>query len=453
MDTFEKPPQHCEQSITFNSPWLSFERQSLPTLHGNATCEVAVVGGGISGFATLYYLLTQTNKSVILLEQGQIASQATGNNAGLACIHIERPIQELVEEFGLEKTRQSFLEVDQSWDLMVSILDTINAKELLLPLPHISLAMTSVDVLLGHIEREKYNREFGRNKWHYYVVDDPKIVPQLPPQQDVGIKIISKEALLKMLDIVDEDFIAVAVPQDDLKIGRLNSAKFCHEILKFLSKHYPERVCVYENTPISSIVEGDSLILTHPQGKVTAEDVVLCTNGYKNFEIQTKSGTILQRLSTGLTPREGYMVGFADAIRKPYAQAFFDDRGIYPESPYFYLSHTHQFTVLGGPEFDEPDGHHNQETIVQRASVSHEIYRKFLNATYNINECTFTHSWYGIMGYTANGVRWVGQEPQLRHLWYNLGCNGIGITTSIGGAKRLVALLQGQSQPPSIFDP
>lgn len=105
---------------TFNSPWLQFERPVWGSLNGNTECEIAIVGGGISGVATLYYLLTETSKNVVLIEKNHIASGASGNNAGLACIHIERPVHSLVEEFGLEKTRQSFLELEQSWDDMLT---------------------------------------------------------------------------------------------------------------------------------------------------------------------------------------------------------------------------------------------------------------------------------------------------------------------------------------------
>lgn len=448
MEIPYKPPQHYEQTVTFNSPWLQFERRGWPTLEGDAKCDVAIIGGGISGVMTLYYLLTQTDKQVVLFEQGKIASQATGNNAALACIHIERPIQELVEEFGLERCRQTFQEVDASWDLMLDILKAIGAQELLAPLPNISLAMTSKEVLLGHIEREKYNRKFGRTKWHYFVADDLDI-----QEDEVEIYRIPKAELLQKLRIKDEDFIALATPQEGLKFGRLNSAAFCHKVLEYLSTHYPDRFSIYEHTPISAIEQTDGAIeLTHPQGKAICHDVVLCTNGYKNFTIRTQDGSLLTRLQEHLIPREGYMAALTDTTREPFAQAFFYDREKYADSPYFYLSHTNDFTVLGGPEFDEPTGIHSKEVIAKRAVTSQKVYHEFLKNTYGITDSTFSHFWYGIMGYTSNGVRWVGEEQKLPHLWYNLGCNGIGITTSIGAAKRLVSLMQGRSLPPSLFE-
>ncbi len=448
MEIPYKPPQHYEQTVTFNSPWLEFERASFPKLEEDKQCDVAIIGGGISGVTTLYYLLRETDKQVVLFEQGKMASQATGNNAALACVHIERPIQELVEEYGLERTRQTFKEVDAAWDLMLDILKVVDGQELLTPLPHITIAMTSKEVLLGHIEREKYHRTLDRSKWHYFVADDLVI-----KDDKIEILPIPKAELLQKLHIIDEDFIALATPEEGLKFGRLNSAAFCHKILAYLSSHYPNRFSLYEHTPISSIQQVDGGIeLIHPHGKALGKDVILCTNGYKGFTIKTQDGSTLTRLQDHLIPREGYMAALPNKTREPFAQAFFYDQEKYADSPYFYLSHTNNFTVLGGPEFDEPSGVHSNEVIAQRAATSQKVYHQFLENTYGIKNSTFSHFWYGIMGYTSNGVRWVGEEQQLAHLWYNLGCNGIGITTSIGAAKRLVGLIQGHKLPPSLFE-
>ncbi len=446
MDISEKPTQHYEQIISFSSPWLQFEKPHFPPFAGKTSADVAIIGGGISGISTLYYLLKETDKHILLFEKGKIASQATGNNAALACLHIERPIQELVEEFGFEKTRQSFEEIDASWDLMLEILGEIGARDLLLTLPNISLAMTSIDVLFGHIEREKYNRKFGRAKWHYFVRDDVT----LPCVDEVEIYRITKDELLQKLHIVDEDFIAVAIPQENVKLGRLNSALFCHEIIKYLYKQYPGRFSLFENSPISHIREDEGSLWLNDA--IEVKDTILCTNGYKDFQIRTKDKKEITRLHDALIPREGYMAGFFDPDREPYAQAFFDDRGTYADSPYFYLSHIKQYTVLGGPEYDQPDGMHTNKQIAKRALESLKIYQAFLKNTYNKTDVHFANFWYGIMGYTANGVRWVGEEPDLPHLWYNLGCNGIGLTTSLGAAKRLVALLKGEKLAPSLFD-
>lgn len=461
MDMTIEPTQHYEYSIPLNSPWLHFERPTWSTLEGDKACEVVIVGAGISGVATLYYMLTQTEKQVVLLDQGRVASGATGNNAGLACLHIERSIQELTEEFGLEETRRAYREVDQGWELMLSILETIDAQEILVPLMNIALGMSSIDVLIDQLRQESYNREFERSKWQFLAVNDPEIKKAIPPDLKADVQFVPREEVLKTLQIVDRDFVGVAVPIQNVRLGRFNSAKFCYKVIEYLTYHYADRFSVYEHTPISSIAQlASGYLLKHPKGEIRAEDVVLCTNGYKNFEIRALSGERIHKLQEGIIPREGYLAAFVDHSRQTHAEAFFDDRGVYPDSPYFYISHssmpgessTH-LAILGGPEFDQADGQHTNDVIAKRANMSRAIYRSFIKNMYGSKEKDFAFFWYGIMGYTSNSLRWVGEDPELKHLWYNLGCNGIGIIPAIGGGEKLSRLIQGQQLPPSIFDP
>jgi len=46
------------------------------------------------------------------------------------------------------------------------------------------------------------------------------------------------------------------------------------------------------------------------------------------------------------------------------------------------------------------------------------------------------------MGYTSNGLRWVGPDPDYPHLWYKLARNGIEIIPSVAGAKKIVSMLR-----------
>ena len=65
----------------------------------------------------------------------------------------------------------------------------------------------------------------------------------------------------------------------------------------------------------------------------------------------------------------------------------------------------------------------------------------FLKTTFKDAPQTFPFYWHGWMGYTSNGLRWVGPDADYPHLWYNLACNGIGIVPAIGGAKRIATLM------------
>ncbi len=57
------------------------------------------------------------------------------------------------------------------------------------------------------------------------------------------------------------------------------------------------------------------------------------------------------------------------------------------------------------------------------------------------------------MGYTPSGMRCIGPEPINPVLMYNLGCNGVGLLSSIYGGFRISKFLNKKKLEKSIFDP
>jgi gamma-glutamylputrescine oxidase len=63
------------------SLWLDGVQRSYPALEGDASADVAIVGGGIAGIASAYFLAT-SGASVVVLEARGVAEAASGRNAG-----------------------------------------------------------------------------------------------------------------------------------------------------------------------------------------------------------------------------------------------------------------------------------------------------------------------------------------------------------------------------------
>jgi gamma-glutamylputrescine oxidase len=63
------------------SLWLDGVRRAYPPLEGDTTADVAVVGAGIAGVATAYFLAKRGAKVVVLDARG-VAEAASGRNAG-----------------------------------------------------------------------------------------------------------------------------------------------------------------------------------------------------------------------------------------------------------------------------------------------------------------------------------------------------------------------------------
>lgn len=344
------------------SPWLNFEKTSWPSSPSELHCEVAIVGGGISGVATLYYLLTMTEKSVVLLEKNRVASGATGHNAGLAVIHIEKAASELEQTLGKEATRIFYNELNEAWDDLHAIHEEIGLQDNLLSFPKVANGFTSLDQFLATMKDFLIRSEYLQIKWRYLVAEDLK--EKIPEEFAPLIEFVPQETILSLLYTNDRSYIAAAQPLPSFKGKRMNSAKFCYRVLDYLQQKYPHRLFVYEQTDISKIdLFSDHVVLKHANGIVTSQDVVLCTNGYKNFTIWDQiNDKPFTKLHENITPRIGYLAAFPSNEQESYAVGWLNQQGPYQDVPFWYFSYAphpnndpDHACVIGGPEFDLAD--------------------------------------------------------------------------------------------------
>ena len=77
----EMPPDACSST--------SDDVESAGLAHGSRHFDVAVIGGGITGCATAYYL-ARAGASVVLIERAEVGTEASGRNAGSLHGQIQR---------------------------------------------------------------------------------------------------------------------------------------------------------------------------------------------------------------------------------------------------------------------------------------------------------------------------------------------------------------------------
>ena len=107
-------------------PWrdeLEITRSST-ALDTDTTIDVAIIGGGIAGLATAFFILRETTEQVVLLEAGSVAGGASGYNAGQLVTYFEKPLGSLVDEYGFDLAIAAQREIDDAW----SLLDEIQAE-------------------------------------------------------------------------------------------------------------------------------------------------------------------------------------------------------------------------------------------------------------------------------------------------------------------------------------
>jgi glycine/D-amino acid oxidase-like deaminating enzyme len=437
------------------SPWLRQVKRTrqVITLSEDANSDVAVVGGGISGVVTSYFLLCDTNLSVMLIEKGRIAHGATGHNGGQAVAAFERSLIELCEKFGETQVKEGLLAIHDAWKLLYSIIEETRINVGLQEV-RAHLALSSFDDVLLMLKEKHLSDRLGLPKEDFLLAED--VAGDVPEEYQPLFKKVQKKELDEILLTQDRKYISAL----EARVGLINSALFCEELVLWMLDRFSGRFRVYEDTKVQRIKVGngadENVVLETNKDVVNAKHAVLCTNGYNDLLIEGIGASITMR---GLV---GFMIGYMDKKeRNPTAAVYFSSRRSGQEG-YFYLDQRRYIdgakevlTSVGGPDLRLGDNEmYSSEKIADPEkyyALIEEFYRKTVIDDSREKRPDF--SWNGLMGYTTSGVRVIGPDPINPSLVYNMGCNGIGILPSIYGGKRVAQAIKGETLPPSVFDP
>lgn len=455
--------------IPNHSPWIHQlnRTRAVEPLQQSLQSDIVIVGGGIAGVVTAYFLLQDTDKEVILLEADKVAHGATGHNAGQIASYFERSLSSIVTEFGLQLAVEGQGAVESGWLLIDEIVRNAGLKTPLYRFTGYAGCSTK-EQLIEHLNNNKFRLQGGLPTETIFVAKESGIAHELPDEYIDLYSVIPHQDLLSLLETKNTDYIALLAYQK----GCMNSALFTEELAGYLLATYADRFSLYEGSPVTKVsLQKDQAVLTVLGHTIRANRVVLCTNGFENFTISNEDGhDIDTTFHHELHGRIGYMAGYVEPLNHPpVAISYFPKELVNNDDPtgppYFYFTRRpqeqevgkepHSLVCGGGPEKVLP----NQAIYSREDATSesnHAIIDEFLRTHYqNYPEHGAMHafSWHGLMGYTPSGIRRIGPEPCNEVLLYNLGCNGVGILPSVYGGKRISEWVQGLKLLPSIFDP
>jgi glycine/D-amino acid oxidase-like deaminating enzyme len=441
-----------------HSPWLAQLKKNRPTksLNKNAKTDVLIIGAGIAGMVTAHYLLKDTKNRVIIVDAGKMAHGATGHNAGQIASYFEYPFDLLVKEYGFEKAIQAQSSIIQAWDLLDHIVQEAELKSR--PLSFSGFAgCTSVKQVISHLRRAII-RCNGRLQVDFaYIEDDPRIIRQIPKKYKELYAAVPKANILRKLETTDKTYIAATT----IRKGCMNSAKFCEELLDYFHRTYKHRFALYENTPVDLVTAKKSKVVAKANGKtIETKQVILCTNGYKKLKLSNEVNGGKTAYAGLITNIVGFMAGYEQsAPLGPVAISYFPKNYGSNEDPYFYLTRRplkdkKKLVCIGGPETMLSDKEEYDQYKHYNTQGLAEI-KTFLKKSHKHTpkNARYLYQWEGLMGYTKDRIRCVGKDPYNPRIWYNLGCNGVGIMPSIYGAKRISLLMKGVNLKRSLFDP
>jgi glycine/D-amino acid oxidase-like deaminating enzyme len=363
-----------------------------PRLHEDRRCDVAVIGGGITG-ALVSHRFAREGISTVLLEADEIAHGSTAATTALIQYEIDTHLIDLIERVGADHAVRSYR---LCLDAVRSIGD---------------LARAGDDDCAWRSTRSLYLASRRR--------DGAVLEREWLARRSAGVEV----ELLDERDIRDRfSFTGPAALLSPLA-GELDAYRLTY---KLLAEARAAGLEVYDRTPVTGYTSTkDGVELRTDSGvRIRARRVVFAT-GYETPEFLDR--TIVRLHST-------FALATAPVAR---FDGWGEDRCLIWETarPYFYARTTGDGrVVMGGADRPFATAHNRHRLLARQTARLEDRFARLFPAI----PCDVDWRWGGTFGETQDGLPYIGSVRQFPNGYFALGYGGNGITFSWIAANLLL---------------
>ena len=376
-------------------------------LTSDTTVDTCVIGGGIAGLTTAYFLAKQGQK-VALLEDGEICSGETGRTTGYLTYVIDDGLQNIASFYGKDGARL-----------------------------HVDSHRAAVDIVERISKDEGIDSQFKRVP-SYWISRKPKSEQKGDVDKEIKAEYDAMIDASMDVSIVDRPPYAV----DDgkcLKIqrqGQFHSVAYCHGLAKSIQKAGGS---VYTKSKVQDYKDGKQ-----PWAKTADGYTVKCNSLVMATNVPLQLITTIGKLEAYRT----YVVA-GEVPKGKYEWCIFQDDSMLHDKPYKYgrftsLNDTHDLLLIGGE--DHLVGF---ETDFEERYASLEKW-----ASERYPDIKFTYRWSGQVQEPADLIASIGLNPGAQNTYIITGDSGLGLTHGTLGGKLISDIILGIPNPwQSLYDP
>lgn len=371
---------------------------TYPRLQSDLTCDVAILGGGITGALVAHHLI-EAGIDAVVLDRRDVGWGSTAASTALLQYEIDVSLKDLSEMYGADFASRAYL----------ACLEAIGTLETL-------AKGCSIDT---GFDRKKSLYLASRKR------DRKALREELDLRRAIGISV----------DWLDEDDIAArfsfrrpaALLSADA--AQVDAYAFAHGLLRDAVKR---GLRVFDRTTILDVrARDDGVTLTSAEHwQVEAKHVVFAA-GYETRDF--------------LKPKVAELISTFAVASEPMADipGWGEDRCVIWEHahPYLYLRTTSDGRVIVGGE-DEPfrDPNRRDRMLPKKAERLAERFRDlFPEIDFRVE-----FAWAGTFGETKDGLAYIGAHPDWPSSFFALGYGGNGITYSVIAAEIIRDALLGR---------
>jgi glycine/D-amino acid oxidase-like deaminating enzyme len=368
-----------------------------PKLTENKNCDCVIIGGGISGALTAYYLI-EAGIECILVDKRSIGLGSTCASTSLLQYELDIPLHQLAKKIGWEKASRVFQVCGEAIDKLTVIMDRIGFKEYE-KIP--SLFFTT------HRQDKKFMEK------------------ECEARRKAGfeVRMMTSEELATAYGL--KAYAAI----HSLQGATHNAYRFTHALLQYCIK---KGLQVFDRTGIERIEYKNEKVLleTNEKHTITSSHLVNAT-GYE----------VVNFIKKGIV--DFYTTYAIASEHEPEKKSYWKERTMMwnTDDPYLYMLLTADNRVIvGGRDEHARDKNSLQEILQKKAEGLEKDFKKILPGIPFKREFT----WSGVFGKTKDSLPYIGSLKESPRTYYSLGFGGNGITFSQVGGEIIADLLRGK---------
>jgi len=352
-----------------------------PALDCDETCDVVIVGAGITG-ALVAERLSKSGCDVVVVDRHDVATGSTAATTGLLQYETDTSLTELASHVGIDRAVRS-------WQLGRAAIDDIEAL--------------SQDCGCGFARRPSLY--MASSRWDVQAL---KAECALRHEHGFDVSWMDRAAIAKVFGFTRHGAIFSRAD------GEVDAYRLTHGLLAEASRLGAR---IYDRTNVSHVrTEPGGVTIETDRGTTVRARRLVVASGY---EVAEQFGR-----------DQGDLHSTWVFISEPVADlSWWPDRCLIWETrrPYTYLRTTSDGRVLVGGE-DEGWSRHHENTRLLRNKT--ERLMKRFSALFPDVRLEVAYAWAGVFGTTKDGLPYIGTVPEHPNTCFALGYGGNGITFS-----------------------
>jgi gamma-glutamylputrescine oxidase len=369
------------------------------------TVDFLVVGMGISGASAAYWL-AERGESVALVDAADVASGASGKSGGMLLLGTADPYSRVVDLFGRERSQEIWEFTRQNRALL---------EERILPGDDAALRIVRTGTASASVSEHEQS-ELERSG-------------TMLREDGFPMEMLSRADLQQALR--SNVFFGGLRDPDGMTI---DPARLTERVI---GRAVDRGAQVFPHHAVFRIEdEEDGVVVLTSRARFRAQMVLLCANAYSPLLHSHFEGRVY--------PTRGQMLATEPLGRRVTPWGVYADFGY----EYFWQVPTGEL-VLGGwrqHHVDAEKGYSDETTHDVQSGLD-----QFLVSVFpDLAGVKITHRWGGVMGFSGDGLPFIGEVPARPRLKYLAGHTGHGLGFAFNAARSLVALAI-DGQPPGFL--